>query len=75
MNISAKSCARRPDAAFAISLIRPTADGAFPMRQIFEDRDGNELEQLNLWNYGYDPRNRAWYIDTTAADGPVISSP
>jgi len=60
---------------FAISVIRPTSDGALPMRQIFEDRKGNELEQLDLWNYGYDPRERPWYIDSMAADGPVISSP
>ncbi len=64
-----------PGADFAISLIRPTSDGALPMRQTFEDRDGNELEQLDLWNYGYDPRKRPWYIDTMAANGPVISSP
>ena len=48
--------------AFAVSLIRPTSGGALPMRQIFEDEKGNELEQLDLWNYGYDPRKRAWYI-------------
>jgi adenylate cyclase len=60
---------------FAVSLIRPASNGALPMRQIFEDRKGNELEQLDLWNYGYDPRNRTWYIDAMAADGPVISSP
>ena len=61
--------------AFAVSLIRPTSGGALPMRQIFEDEKGNELEQLDLWNYGYDPRERPWYIDSIAADGPVISSP
>jgi len=61
--------------AFAVSLIRPASNGALPMRQIFEDRKGNEVEQLDLWNYGYDPRERPWYIDAMAADGPVISSP
>ena len=64
-----------PASAFAVSLVRPTSDGALPMRQIFEDQDGNELEQLDLWSYGYDPRKRPWYVDTMAADGPVISSP
>ena len=63
-----------PDAAFAVSLVRPAPNGALPMRQIFEDRDGNELEQLDLWNYGSTSK-RPWYIDTTIADRPVISSP
>src|SRR5208282_811106 len=59
---------RAPQGAdFAISLIRPTEHGDLPMRQIFEDRNGNELEQLDLWSYGYDPRKRPWYIDTVAA--------
>jgi adenylate cyclase len=64
-----------PGAAFAVSVIRPTPGGALPMRRIFEDRDGNELQQLDLWNYGYDPRQRPWYIDAMAAAGQVISSP
>jgi adenylate cyclase len=64
-----------PGAAFTINLIRPTSDGALPMRRIFEDREGNQLEQLDLWKYGYDPRKRSWYVDTMAADRPLISSP
>jgi adenylate cyclase len=64
-----------PGAAFAVSVIRPAADGTLPMRRIFEDREGNELKQLDLWNYGYDPRKRPWYVDTMAAGGQVISSP
>jgi adenylate cyclase len=62
-------------ASFAVSLIRPASEGVLPMRKVFEDRDGNELEQLDLWSYGYDPRKRSWYIDTMAADRPLISSP
>jgi adenylate cyclase len=61
--------------AFGISLIRPTPGGALPMRRIFEDQQGNELEQLDLWKYGYDPRVRAWYVDTMKADRTLISSP
>jgi adenylate cyclase len=64
-----------PGAAFAVNLIRPTSDGTLPMRRIFEDRDGNQLEQLDLWKYGYDPRKRSWYVDTMAADRSLISSP
>ena len=62
-------------AAFGISLIRPTPTGALPMRRVFEDQQGNELEQQDLWKYGYDPRVRAWYIDTMKADRTFISSP
>jgi adenylate cyclase len=63
------------EAAFGISLIRPAPDGALPMRRIFEDRQGNELEQLDLWNYGYDTRDRPWYIDTMKVGRALISSP
>jgi len=62
-------------AAFGISLIGPTPTGALPMRRVFEDQQGNELEQLDLWKYSYDPRVRAWYIDTMKADRTFISSP
>ena len=62
-------------ATFGISLIRPTPTGALPMRRVFEDQRGNELEQLDLWKYGYDPRGRAWYVDTIKADRTLISSP
>ena len=45
------------------------------MRRIFEDQQGNQIEQLDLWKYGYDARKRRWYLDTIEADRPVISSP
>lgn len=62
-------------AAFGLSLIRPTPGGALPMRRIFDDQEGNELEQQDLWKYGYDPRVRGWYVDTLKADRALISSP
>jgi adenylate cyclase len=62
-------------ASLGINLIRPTPAGALPMRRIFEDQQGNQLEQLDLWKYGYDPRARFWYIDTMKADRVLISSP
>jgi adenylate cyclase len=62
-------------ASVGVSLIRPTPGGALPMRRIFEDPQGNQLVQLDLWKYGYDPRKRFWYIDTMKADRALISSP
>ena len=64
-----------PGADFAINLIRPTASGELPMRRIFEDQQGNEVGQIDLWKYGYDPRKRFWYRDTLAADRLLISAP
>jgi len=64
-----------PGATIAINLVRPTPDGELPMRRIFEDRQGNEVGQLDLWKYGYDARKRPWYRDTMKADRPLISAP
>jgi adenylate cyclase len=62
-------------ATVAINLIRPAQSGELPMRRIFEDRQGNEVGQLDLWKYGYDARNRPWYRETMKADRPLVSSP
>src|SRR6266404_728016 len=45
------------------------------MRRIFEDEQGNKIEQLDLWDYGYDARERLWYHDTMQADRALVSSP
>jgi adenylate cyclase len=64
-----------PEAVYNINLVRPTSDKALPMLRIFEDEDGNRLGQLNLPDYGYDPRKRVWYRDTMQADHDLVSSP
>ena len=64
-----------PGANIAINLVRPTPSGELPMRRIFEDRQGNEIGQLDLWKYGYDARRRRWYRDTVKADQSLVSSP
>ena len=64
-----------PGADMAINLVRPTASGDLPMRRIFEDQRGNEVGQVDLWNYGYDARTRSWYRDTMSTDRPLVSSP
>src|SRR5579883_297967 len=64
-----------PGATVAINLVRPTPGGELPMRRIFEDEQGNELGQLDLWKYGYDARRRPWYRETMRADQPLVSSP
>ncbi|MET4804764.1 adenylate/guanylate cyclase domain-containing protein [Bradyrhizobium sp. LB11.1] len=64
-----------PGATVAINLIRPAQNGELPMRRIFEDRQGNEVGQLDLWKFGYDARKRPWYRDTMKADRPLVSSP
>ena len=64
-----------PGAVYNVNLVRPTPGGALPMRRIFEDEDGNKIDQLDLWNYGYDARKRVWYRDTMQTDRALVSSP
>jgi adenylate cyclase len=64
-----------PGATTAINLVRPSPSGELPMRRIFEDEQGNEVGQLDLWKYGYDARKRPWYRETMKADRSRVSSP
>src|SRR6202023_2595844 len=64
-----------PGANIAINLVRPTPGGELPMRRIFEDQQGDEVGQLDLWKYGYDARKRPWYRETMKADRSRVSSP
>ena len=64
-----------PGAVYNVNLVRPTSGGALPMRRIFEDEQGNKIDQLDLWDYGYDARTRTWYRDTMQADRALVSSP
>ena len=65
-----------PDGAITnINLVRPSAGGALPMRRVFEDAQGNKIDQVDLWNYGYDARQRSWYRDTQRTAQLLISSP
>jgi len=64
-----------PGAVYNVNLVRPTSGGALPMRRIFEDEQGNKIDQLDLWDYGYDARTRVWYRDTMQADRALVSSP
>ena len=64
-----------PGAAVAINLVRPTPEGELPMRRIFEDEQGNEVGQLDLWRYGYDTRKRPWYRETMKANRALVSAP
>jgi adenylate cyclase len=64
-----------PGATTAINLVRPSPGGELPMRRIFEDQDGNEVGQLDLWKYGYDARKRPWYSETMKANKSLVSPP
>jgi len=47
-----------PHSDMVINLVRPTPAGELPMRRIFQDRQGNEVGEVDLWKYGYDTRKR-----------------
>jgi adenylate cyclase len=64
-----------PGADIVIQVVRPTPGGKLPMRRIFEDRQGNDVGQLDLWKYGYDARARPWYQETMKANRSLVSSP
>jgi adenylate cyclase len=58
------------DAVYNINLVRPTPGGALPMRRIFEDERGRKIEQFDLWDYGYDARQRSWYPADSGGSHP-----
>lgn len=62
-------------AVFGISLIRPSPSGELPTRRVFEDSDGNQIAQLDIWRRGYDPRQRGWYINASKTERLAISQP
>ena len=62
-------------ADIAITLVRPTETGGLPMRRIFEDQQGNNVGQIDIQDYGYDPRARSWYRQTTRADRLFVLPP
>jgi len=64
-----------PGAFYNVNLVRPTSNKILPMRRIFDDEQGNEIQRLDLSDYGYDARTRSWYRDTMNADRPLVSSP
>jgi adenylate cyclase len=64
-----------PNADIVINLVRPTPAGDLPMRRIFLDREGNEIGEIDLWNFGYDARKRPWYWQTMRSDRPYVSAP
>ena len=59
------------NADVVINLVRPTPAGDLPMRRIFQDRQGNEVGEIDLWKYGYDARTRPWYRQTMRL-GPAL---
>jgi len=63
------------NADIAINLIRPTAEGDLPMRRLFQDKQGNDIDEIDMWNYGYDARKRSWYATTMQTDRPYVSAP
>ena len=63
------------NADIVINLVRPTPSGDLPMRRIFQDTEGNEIGEIDLWNYGYDARKRPWYWQTMRSDRPHVSAP
>ena len=64
-----------PHSDLVINLVRPTPGGDLPMRRVFQDRQGNEVGEVDLWKYGYDARKRSWYWQTLKSDRPYVSAP
>ena len=61
-----------PGAVYNVNLVRPISDGTLSTRRIFEDEEGNKTGQLDLRDYGYDPRKRVWYRDTMQAGRALV---
>jgi adenylate cyclase len=64
-----------PEAVFAITTT-PWRDGKeLPTRRVFQDKDGNQIGEVEIPVRGYDARRRSWYIDARKADQLVTSAP
>ena len=63
------------NADVVINLVRPTPAGDLPMRRIFQDRQGNEVGEIDLWKYGYDARTRPWYMQTVKLERAYVTQP
>lgn len=63
------------NAAFGVTLMRPTPSGELSTRRVFEDSDGNQIGQLDIWRRGYDARQRGWYINASKTERLSISQP
>src|SRR5258705_9322411 len=64
-----------PHSDLVINLVRPTPGGDLPMRRVFWDRQDNEIDEIDLWKYGYDARKSSWYWQTMRLDRPYVSPP
>lgn len=58
-----------------ISLVHPEGTDGLPLRRVFLDAENDKIGQIDLWDYGYDVRKRAWYQDTLRANRAVVSAP
>ena len=63
------------NADVVINLVRPTPAGDLPMRRIFQDQQGNEVGEVDLWKFGYDARTRPWYTQATKLERAYVTEP
>jgi adenylate cyclase len=76
LNEDQRARLRAPASAdVVINLIRPTPGGDLPMRRIFQDRQSNEIGEVDLWKYGYDARTRPWYTQTMNLERAYVTEP
>jgi len=76
LNEDQRARLRAPASAdMVINLVRPTPAGDLPMRRIFQDRQGNEVGEIDLWKYGYDARARPWYTQTMKLERAYVTEP
>jgi adenylate cyclase len=76
LNEDQRARLRAPASAdLVINLIRPTPAGNLPMRRIFQDRQSNDISEIDLWMYGYDARRRPWYTQTMTLDRAHVTEP
>ena len=76
LNEDQRARLRAPASAdVVINLVRPTPGGDLPMRRIFQDRQSNEIGEVDLWKYGYDARTRPWYTQTMNLERAYVTEP
>ena len=64
-----------PNSDLVINLVRPTPVATCRCGGFFGIEQGNEIDEIDLWKYGYDARKRSWYWQTMRSDRPYVSAP